>query len=153
MSTALAGRLLVLCLVGATLACGDGSDPTDPYGPGGNGGDGRTVKANPSFGADIQEIFGRRGCTASQCHGVSPGQASLNLSAGAAWGDLVNVASSQDPSWIRVVPGDASVSLLFLKVSESDPPVGVRMPQGLSPLDTIDQQNIRNWIDTGAPNN
>lgn len=135
----------------AAAACGDSG--TDPYGGGGNGGDGRVVKASPSFGADIQEIFNRRGCTASQCHGVSPGQASLNLSAGAAYGDLVNVPSSQDASWIRVVPGDASASLLYLKVSQANPPVGARMPQGLSPLDTIDQHNIRNWIDAGASNN
>ncbi|MDH3223713.1 MAG: hypothetical protein OEO23_08350 [Gemmatimonadota bacterium] len=143
--------LSTLALVGAIGACGDDDPMTPDPDPDPNPSGGRTVKANPAFTADVQEIFDRRGCTASQCHGTDPGQAGLNLSAGSSYADLVNVASSQDPNFIRVVPDSASVSLLYLKVL-ANPPIGGRMPVG-GTLDTIDTNNIRNWIDTGAPNN
>jgi hypothetical protein len=108
------------------------------------------VKANPAFGADIQEIFDRRGCTASGCHG-SAQSAGLDLRSGSAYGSLVNVQASSEPI-VRVIPNDAQNSYLVIKL-EGRQSVGAQMPRGGSPLDTIDMRNIRNWIDTGAPNN
>ena len=134
--------------IGLGVACGDDGDPMTPD----PDPDGRVVKASPAFTADIQEIFERKGCTASQCHGSGAGQAGLNLSSGSSYADLVNVTSSQDAAYTLVVPDSADVSLLYLKVLPN-PPVGSQMPVGMTALDTIDVNNIRNWIDTGAPNN
>ena len=136
-------------------ACGGSDGPTDPGGDGGDGGGGgggtpRVVKANPAFGADIQEIFERRGCTASGCHG-SAQSAGLDLRSGSSYGSLVNIVATSEPI-IRVIPNDAQGSYLVIKV-EGRQTVGERMPRGASPLDAIDLGNIRNWIDTGAPNN
>jgi hypothetical protein len=136
-------------------ACGGSDGPTDPGGDGGGGGGGgggtpRVVKANPEFGADIQEIFDRRGCTASGCHG-SAQSAGLDLRSGSAYGSLVNVMASSE-AIVRVIPNDAQGSYLVIKL-EGRQSVGERMPRGASPLDATDLTNIRNWIDTGAPNN
>ena len=137
-------------LIGVLGACGD-SDPVTPDPDPDPDPDPRVVLANPAFGANIQEIFDRRGCTASQCHGASPGQAMLNLSSGAAHGQLVGIPSFQVPTSMRVVAGDADASYLVMKLLGTGQQG--QMPQGGQPLDMIDMDNIRNWINTGAANN
>lgn len=112
----------------------------------------REIEANPSFAVDINEIFQRRGCSASSCHGGG-GQAGLELtsSASANYDELVDVpATSED--FLRVEPGNATDSYLVIKL-EGRQVVGGRMPLNAAPLDDIDLTNIKNWINNGAPNN
>ena len=129
-------------------ACGDSG--TGPDGGGGGGGDTRVIVADPSFAGVIQEIFTRKGCTASSCHGSSQ-QEGLDLRAGSSYADLVNVASTQGAGF-RVIPGNADGSYLVVKV-EGRQTVGTRMPQTGSNLDNIDLTNLKNWINLGAKNN
>ena len=135
-------------------ACeGDGS-PTQPDGGEGNGGGGgrpHFIKAEPSFSADIQEIFDDRSCTAQGCHGDAR-RGGLDLRAGAAFGNLVNKAAQAESDFIRVVPNNAQDSYLVIAL-EDRRRVGGLMPQGGVPLDSIDLTNIRNWIEQGALNN
>ena len=143
------GACAALVLV---AACGsDDDDPMAPEPPPGEPGDTRSVLANPSFATNIQEIFGRRGCTAAQCHGADPGQANLNLSSGTARAQLVRIPSRLEPTFLRVVPDSADISYLVIKI-EGRQQVGVQMPVG-GTLDSIDINNIRNWINQGAQNN
>ena len=145
--------ILSTFLVFAFAACGgdSGTGPDlDPTGNGGGGTTTRVVKANPSFGADIQEIFTRTGCAASSCHGTSA-QAGLTLTTGNAYGELVNVTATQS-ALFRVLPGDPANSYLIMKV-EGTAAIGGRMPLGASALDNIDIQNLKNWISSGALNN
>ena len=139
MAVALGGSVLV--------ACG-GDSPTDT---GGNigGGNMREILTSPKFGANIQEIFNRRDCTSSNCHGTSA-QGGLTLTGGSSHADLVDVDATGDPSKKRVAPNDAQNSYLVMKLEGR---AGDRMPLGLGTLDNVDITNIRNWIDTGAPNN
>lgn len=130
-------------------ACG-GDSGTGPGGNGNGNGDDRVIKASPSFSGDILEIFARRGCSASSCHGSSQ-QGGLDLRASAAFGELVNVPA-QGEDEIRVIPGNAQDSYLVIKI-EGRQNFGSRMPEGGTPLDNIDQTNIRNWINQGAQNN
>lgn len=111
----------------------------------------REILSNPAFGENIQEIFDRRGCSATSCHGAATA-ANLDLRAGAAFGNLVNVVAFGDAAFQRVKPNDAQNSYLVLKL-EGRQTVGARMPLNGPALDNIDLTNIRNWIDTGAPNN
>ncbi len=129
---------------------GTGPDEMSDDDPGGGGGETRTIKANPSFASDIQEIFTRKGCTAGSCHGAAA-QAGLVLTVGNAYGNLVNVASTQT-GILRVAPGDPANSYLVQKV-EGTASFGAQMPLEGSALDNIDLQNLRNWISIGAPNN
>lgn len=92
----------------------------------------------------------------SVCHNGSgaalPG--SMNLStAGASFAALVNVASEQQPTVLRVSPNNPDASYLVRKLEGDASITGVRMPQGGPFLDqaTIDQ--VRSWISAGAQNN
>ena len=141
-----------LPLLAALLsACGGGGSPTGPGDGNGSGNtDTRVIKAAPSFASDIQEIFNRRGCTASSCHG-SAMSVGLDLRAGSSYAKLVNVEATQEPI-IRVIPGNADQSYLVIKL-EGRQSVGARMPLGGAALDNIDLANIKNWINQNAVNN
>jgi hypothetical protein len=110
---------------------------------------GDTIIQNPSFATDIQAIFSAR-CDSSGCHGSSA-QAGLTLTAGQSYNELVDVTSTQEPQYLRVEPSDAQNSYLVIKL-EGRQSVGNRMPSG-GQLNNILIQNIRNWINNGAPDN
>jgi hypothetical protein len=142
---------LVAPPVGLVLAaCGGGEGPTDP-------GDEppqevREVMTDPSFSKQVVEIFVRRGCTASQCHGGGQGGLTLTGTASVSYGNLVSVSASGAPGEIRVIPGNAQDSYLVKKL-EGRQSVGTRMPVTGAALDSVDLGNVRNWIDRGALNN
>lgn len=138
-------------------ACGGDDSPVGPGNGDGNGngdGDGDTVLDNPSFADNINPIFAEHGCTASGCHGSPDGQAGLILGSDAAANrsELVDVASTSEPDFLRVDPGDAENSYLVIKL-EGRQSVGDQMPLNGTPLGDVDLGNIRNWIDNGAPDN
>lgn len=112
------------------------------------------VTENVSFSQQIQPIFDQR-CTV--CHvlgGFALGFVSLELTEGDSRAMLVGQASSQDAAHTLVVPGDSSLSLLFLKVSSNDPPVGATMPLfGGERLSSEELALMRDWIDQGALDN
>jgi uncharacterized protein (TIGR03118 family) len=102
-----------------------------------------------------QAVFTPR-CTA--CHdGSQPASGSLpgamDLREGNAFASLVNVASREQPSLMRVTPGDADNSYIIHKLEGAPGITGARMPFGGPFLDqaTIDQ--VRSWIASGAQNN
>jgi hypothetical protein len=59
---------------------------------------------------------------------------------------LIREFSVQDPSWRYIVPGDPDHSLIYKKVSETNPPVGVRMPFESDYLSAEEIEAIRQWI-------
>jgi len=68
-------------------------------------------------------------------------------------GVLVDVASPRSGE-IRVIAGDAQNSYLVKKLEgRQGNGNGSQMPLGGAALDNIDLTNIKNWINTGAPNN
>lgn len=105
-----------------------------------------------SFAASVQPIFTAR---CAGCHtGVGstlPG--AMNLSAGSAWAQIVNVGSMESPGLMRVKPGDVTNSYLARKI---DPTVGAisgaQMPDG-GTLTAQQIQTIKTWIQQGALNN
>jgi hypothetical protein len=146
-----APTLSTLALAALVSTCGGSDDPTGPGDGGGPAGTTRTIKADPSLANDIQGVFNRHLCSSGNCHG-SQQQAALDLRAGNAHASLVNVPSTNEPGMVRVIPGDADRSYLVVKL-EGRQTVGVRMPLGRSPLDSIDLTNVKNWINRGARNN
>ncbi len=137
-------RIFLLLALGLFLAgCGSPTDPADT----------RTIKANPSFSTDILEIFSRRGCTASNCHGNGAGELTLTSSPATSYGNLVGVTSPTSGE-VRVIVSDAANSYLVKKLEGTQGSGnGSRMPIGGSQLDDIDITNVKNWINTGAANN
>jgi hypothetical protein len=77
----------------------------------------------------------------------------MNLKAGNSFANLVNVPSQEQPTLMRVKPGDPDNSYLIRKLEGAASITGSRMPFGGPFLDqaTIDQ--IRSWIAAGAQNN
>ncbi len=132
--------------VAVSLACaGDGTGVDN----GDTGGDA------PTLAADVQPIF-TANCAFSGCHGgASPAQG-MNLSAGQAYANAVNVPSNELPGMDRIEPGDPDQSYLVNKIQGTQADVGgsgQRMPLGGNPLSDADINTIRAWITAGADNN
>lgn len=125
-----------------------------PSGDGTQGGDFEatftvaTPVSSPSL-ADIQASVFTPSCAFSGCHGGGSPAQGLNLEDGNSFSNLVNVASSQVPSLMRVTPGDPDSSYLVQKL-EGTAAVGAQMPRGGPALsqDLID--DVRQWIQDGA---
>ena len=105
------------------------------------------VGLEPTF-SSIQSNILTPKCVNQGCH---PGQlAPMSLRAGAAYGNLVNSPSAF--GILRVAPGDADNSALYLKVI-GDNSVGARMPLSRNALSSAETNAIRDWINNGAQNN
>lgn len=129
-------------------------------GCGGGGSDGGVVTPPPTAQPTISwiqnNVFTPK-CALSGCHiGPNP-QNGLDLSKGNATANLRNVPSFCDSSIMRVLPGDSSSSLLFQKLTDTQPPhCGEPMPKPLNPgdpwmmLPADELDAIRTWIDTDA---
>lgn len=105
-----------------------------------------------SFAASVQPIFSAN-CATSGCHTGGSPLAGLNLEPGQAYGNIVNVASTQIPAIQRVLPGDASNSYLYQKITDAMGIMGSPMPFGSFPLPQDDIDAIEAWINQGALNN
>ncbi len=143
--------LVIAALLLLTLACRGynqsatqtASDPAKPAAQ-------PTQAATPMFSMDVQPVFTGK-CALADCHGAAK-SASLQLTAGMAYGNLVNVKSSEDPRFMRIMPGMPDSSYLVMKI-EGRQTVGARMPFRRTPLSASQIQLIRGWIQAGASKN
>ena len=85
-------------------------------------------------------------CALSGCHG---GVQDPNLSTGKSFGNIVNVASIENQSLLRVKPFDSNNSLLVRKLRGQN--TSVMPPAGQLSAAVID--SVAAWIDRGALNN
>jgi hypothetical protein len=108
-----------------------------------------------SFARDVQPIFTRQCVSCHTAGSPTSTFAGLNmvLTQGNAFDSLVNQPSGQRDDLTLVVPGDAESSLLWLKVSSNNPPVGSTMPLLGAPLTGDELATIRDWINQGAEDN
>jgi hypothetical protein len=104
-----------------------------------------TGEATFSF---VQENILDRSCALSGCHTDSEYP---NLSAGQAYGNIVNGLSSS-PDQPLINPGDPDNSYLYLKLVNADGIFGSRMPKSSPPLSDELIAAVREWIERGAPN-
>ena len=92
-------------------------------------------------------------CSVAGCHSGPPGPnlpSGMDLSStGASFSSLINIASFQVPTTLRVAAGDADNSYLIHKL-EGTATVGARMPKDGPFLDQATIDVIRLWIDSGA---
>jgi hypothetical protein len=88
-------------------------------------------------------------CT--RCHIGASAPEGLQLDAAHSYALLVGVPSEEEPSVLRVDPGNPNQSYLILKLEGAAGIVGARMPFGgpYLPQSTID--TIAQWITNGAP--
>jgi hypothetical protein len=137
-----------LLLISALLlftACGNLETITGP-----DDGGGEPIDPSATFTRVQNEIFTPT-CARLGCHDTLGQQSQLVLTAGRAYGEIVNRASVENPSLNRVTPGDPNNSYLSRKITGAGI-TGDRMPQGLSPLSDAQIRLVRDWIRRGAPN-
>src|SRR2546426_9695006 len=149
----------VLAIGGALIGCAGG---------GGGGGGGTPTKpackppAQPtvSFAPNIQAIF-NRSCALAGCHVGPVPTGGQDLTAGVAYSQSVNVASTQQPRLKRVKPGDPANSYLVRKIQGGPNISGVLMPNGCPGVPQNGAQcltpdeiaAIVQWVTECAPNN
>jgi hypothetical protein len=142
-------RFLVLAIAGTALAasvvsCGGGS--------GGGSGGMIPPTIQPTLSSIQFQVFTPK-CAQSGCHAGTAPQEGLNLSAGQAHSHLVGVPSTQQPTFQRVNPGNATDSYLYMKITADPRTTGARMPEGGAALSAAEITAIRDWINDGAPAN
>lgn len=103
----------------------------------------------PTFTSIQANVFSQS-CALSGCHAGSAPQMGMNLSSGQAFSNIVNVASAEQPSFLRVKPGDATNSYLYMKITGDLRISGVQMPATGGPLSADKIAAIRDWINAGA---
>ncbi|NJK31464.1 MAG: hypothetical protein HC927_03040 [Deltaproteobacteria bacterium] len=97
-----------------------------------------------SFEVDVYPIL-QDNCS---CHvGGSPAGLALP-NATAAYDNLVDVASTQEPTLDRVTPGDPDNSYLYQKIAGTGG--GGQMPLNMPPLSADEMMTISDWIAEGA---
>ncbi|UCF18819.1 MAG: hypothetical protein JSU87_12900 [Gemmatimonadota bacterium] len=134
-----------LILLAALGCAGDGTGLDGP--PNGN--------QEVSFATDVQPIF-TASCAFSGCHGGSSPQLGMNLSAGQAYANIVNVASVEVPGLMRIRPDLPDSSYLVHKIQGTQASVGGsggQMPLSNCCLSTEQIDLIRAWVEDGAPDN
>ena len=128
----------------AALLVATGCNVNNPSPPGGP----------VSFASQIQPILSDRCVTCHRPGGLATSAGvKMDLRDTAAPASLINQPSSLNDTLTLVIPGDAANSLLYKMVTESSPPVGVRMPPGFNPLTGQQLGLIRDWINQGALDN
>jgi hypothetical protein len=130
----------------AVLACGrDGTEMISPPPP----------DSVITFSGAVQPIFTRNCAFETGCHAGPDAQKGMDLSAGKAYANTVNVPSVEVPRLFRVAPGNADSSYLALKIQGRAGlvgGVGTRMPLG-GALSQAQVDTVMAWINAGAKNN
>lgn len=132
--------LLAAAVLGATASGCGGSSGIDSV----------TGQPGPVTLLDVQtQVFSPR-CAQAGCHTGAGAPFGLDLSAGQASGNTVNVSSAEMPSLMRVDPGDPTDSYLYMKLADDPRILGDRMPASGPPLGAADLALIEDWIQQGA---
>jgi hypothetical protein len=117
-------------------------------------GDPANCTGEDTFTVIQQRIFGAKGCRVSTCHGEFKA-GGLDLRWGAAHFSLVGrpATTAAAAGRMLVMPGDADASFLWHKLAGTlGPGEGARMPAaGSPPLDALELELVRAWIEAGAP--
>jgi hypothetical protein len=100
---------------------------------------------------DVQaQVFSPR-CALSGCHTGTGAPFGLDLgSAVSSSANLVGVASAEIPGLMRVEPGNAADSYLYMKITDDPRIQGDPMPLSGVPLSSAELSLIETWITEGA---
>jgi len=143
-------RVAIAAMLLTLAACGAGSgEGLDQNGQPLAGGGSPVTTLEPTLDSIQANVFSVS-CAIPGCHGDGTVQFGLRLDPGFSAGNLIDVASPQDPTLIRVIPGNSNSSFLIQKL-EGTQTVGMRMPAFSPPLPQSTIEVIRQWIHDGAP--
>jgi hypothetical protein len=137
--------LLVACVAG----CAGNGDGLDQNGMPITAGSGGTGPITPDLQSIEDNVFTP---ICSKCHIGASAPEGLQLDAAHAYNALVGVPSVEEPSFLRVDPGNPDESYMVLKIEGAPGIEGGRMPLGEMGLPQATIDAIRQWITNGAPN-
>ena len=133
---------LSCALAAACAGSGKGLDANgNPIGSGGSGG-----PLVATFQSIQDHVFTP---ICSVCHAGGAAPQGLRLDAANSYSNLVGVPSREEPSILRVNPGNPANSYIVQKI-EGTAAVGAQMPFGGPPLPPATIAVIRQWISDGA---
>ena len=117
---------------------------------------GKKPPKGATFAKDIQKKIFDSTCATTFCHGTGAASGGLDLSDGAAYGNLVGVLATNEAAKAanlqRVLPNDPADIFLLLKLEGTlAAGEGVPMPLVGGPLPASAIDTIRSWIAAGAP--
>ncbi len=141
------GALVVVIIT--TAGCGSGASSNSTPPPLGSTGS-EPIDPTATFTRVQNELFTPT-CAQIGCHDTLGRQQGTILSAGKAYAETVNVASTENASLKRIFPGDPLNSYLYRKVTGAGI-TGDRMPQGGPYLTDAQIALVRDWVRRGAPN-
>lgn len=87
----------------------------------------------------------------SKCHIGASAPEGLQLDADHSYDMLIGVSSAEEPSLLRIKPGDPDDSYLVRKIEGAAGIDGGQMPLGETPLPQAAIDAIRQWVTNGAP--
>jgi hypothetical protein len=134
----------MLLLVAWLAACAGNGEGLDANGRPLGASDPGDEPLTADFESIQAHVFTPR-CTSCHAGGAAP--EGLRLDAGSSYDLLVGVPSVQQPSTLRVAPGEPDASYLVRKLEGA---AGTRMPLGGPYLDQATIDVIRQWITDGA---
>jgi len=108
-----------------------------------------------SFGTHVQALF-TASCASGGCHAGASPQQGMNLSAGQAYTNTVNVASVELAAMDRIEPSEPDSSYLVHKINNTHITAGgsgARMPSGAPQLPLQTRRMVQRWVSEGAQNN
>ena len=105
-----------------------------------------------SFAAEVEPVLADR-CAGMGCHSFPVAAAGLDLTAGNAYAELVDVPSSQCNMRMRVAPGQPGASYLLDKLQGINLCFGTKMPKTGGSLSPAEIAAISEWICRGAADN
>lgn len=135
---------LIPLLAAALVAVGCGDKKPLPFEPGGG-----EPSPDATFTRVEDEVFSVS-CALSGCHAGAAPAGGMNLSAGASYGNIVGVASTERGDLHRIEPGDPSRSYLVKKIRGDTDIVGSPMPL-VGSITPAQRQLVIDWVRRGAP--
>jgi hypothetical protein len=142
------GSCAALLLLGCAAGCAGNGQGLDQNGqPISSGGSGGPITAD--FQSIQNNVFTP---ICSKCHIGGSAPEGLQLDAAHSYNLLVGVPSAEQPSLLRVKPGDPDNSYMVHKIEGLPGITGGQMPLGETPLPQATIDAIRQWITNGAPN-
>jgi hypothetical protein len=150
------GFAIIVLMLGITGCAGNGEGLNQNGEPIGSSSSSSSSSSGGSSGtvtADFQSIQDNVFTPiCSKCHIGASAPEGLQLDAAHSYNLLVGVTSVEEPTLLRVDPGNPDTSYMILKIEGAPGIEGGQMPLGETPLPQATIDAMRQWITDGAQN-
>ena len=143
------GTWAAMLLLGSAAGCAGNGDGLNSDGEPLTAGGSTSTTVTADFQSIQDNVFTP---ICAKCHVGASAPEGLQLSEGNAYNNLVGVPSTEQPSVLRVDPGNPADSYMIRKIMGTSGISGAQMPYMLPPLPTATQAAMAQWVTNGAPN-